>query len=234
VAALVGAVALTLFLGDRIPATGDAERWLFLGGLAATAVTLATWPLARLPRRGAAPVAARPAPVRPRPSVPAARHHAVRLAVALGIAGMVAARAGTASSFAAHSGWLGIGAWIALDPRLDVTLVKGVQRLAGTLAGGALVVAIAALAPAHLWLGWLALALALVAFTLRPVNYAWYCVFLTPVVVLGLGPLDPDPGVLAARLVWTAAGVALALALRLVAWPTHAHAPADGPVPVPA
>src|SRR5262245_8776404 len=76
VAALAGAVALTLILGDRIPATGDAERWLFLGGLAATAVTLATWPLARLPRRGSAPAAARPAPVRPRPSVPAARHHA--------------------------------------------------------------------------------------------------------------------------------------------------------------
>src|SRR5262249_5780342 len=149
-------------------------RWLFLGGLAATAVTLATWPLARLHRPGAAPAAARPAPVRPRPSAAAARHHAVRLAVALGIARLVAAPAGTASSLAAHSGWLGVGAWIALDPRLDVTVTKGVQRLVGTLAGGALVVAIAAVAPAHLWLGWLALAMALVAFTLRPVNYAWY------------------------------------------------------------
>jgi uncharacterized membrane protein YccC len=146
----------------------------------------------------------------------------------------VAARAGTASTFAAQSGWLGIGAWIALDPHLDATVAKGVARLGGTLAGGALVLAIAALAPAHLWLGWLGLGLALVAFTLRPVNYAWYCVFLTPVVVLGLGPLDPDPGVLAARLVWTAAGVALALALRLGAWPTQAHAPVAGPPAVPA
>ena len=61
------------------------------------------------------------------------------------------------------------------------------------------------------------------SFGLRSVNYAWYCVALTPIVVLGFagGPLDYR--ILAARVTWTAAGVALAMIARNVLWTRDAE-----------
>ena len=72
--------------------------------------------------------------------------------------------------------------------------------------------------PGSIWIGWLLVVLAFVAFGLRTVNYAWYCIVLTPIVVLGFtsGPLNLP--VLAARVAWTTVGVLLAVIATTVLW----------------
>jgi uncharacterized membrane protein YccC len=72
--------------------------------------------------------------------------------------------------------------------------------------------------PHGLWIGWLFLALAFVAFGLRTVNYAWYCALLTPIVVLGFADARLDTEVLAARVTWTLVGVVIAAVVRHVLW----------------
>ncbi len=86
------------------------------------------------------------------------------------------------------------------------------------MVGAALTILLAATLPHGIWIGWIFLPLAFVCFGLRSVNYAWYCVVLTPIVVLGFagGPLDPQ--VLAARVTWTVIGVALAVLARTALW----------------
>ncbi len=80
---------------------------------------------------------------------------------------------------------MSLGLWIALQPQPDATRHAPLQRGAGTAVGAVLTLLVASALPAALWPGWLFLAPAFVAFGLRTVNYAWYCVALTPIVVLG-------------------------------------------------
>ena len=152
-----------------------------------------------------------------------ATHHGIRLATALGVSAVVAEVAGHGTPLRPHAFWMAVGVWVVLQPHLHDTVTKGVQRAAGTLVGGALSVALLQTLPTDLWFGWLVLALAFVCFGIRSVNYGWYCVVLTPIVVLGFSPIVADNAVLEARLGWTAAGIVLALAVRFAMWPTASH-----------
>lgn len=229
-APLVGTFArsfgLALILAPELPTTAFAVRWVAIGGLLAVAVTLLTSRLTpdhlRSPGR----------PAGPDRSV--VRHHAVRLALALGVAGAIAQVAGDATPIREHALWLGIGVWIVLQPYLHDTVAKAVQRGTGTVLGGLLTLALVQAVPSGLWVGWLFLVLAFLCFGIRPVNYGWYCVFLTPIIVMGFGPVTHDYAVLEARLGWTVAGSLLALALRFALWPAHGHPvvasePSDAP-----
>ena len=157
-----------------------------------------------------------PAPLRR--SQQSSRTSAAATPCAATVAAPVAALAGETSSFAAHSTWILLGMWIARQPHVSVTRHVALQRGAGTALGALLTLVLVVAVPHGLWLGWLFLALAFVAFGLRTVNYAWYCVLLTPIVVRGFGDAPLDIQVLLARVAWTAAGVALAVLARHVLW----------------
>jgi hypothetical protein len=208
--AVAQAAALTLIIGAALPPGAVTGRFLLAGGLLAVVAVVAT---ARF---------AVPAPVR-HFTTDVAVHHALRLAALLAIAGVVQCLVGTGSEFGSHARWLALGMWVALDPMLDATVMRASQRLAGTFAGAAFIAVLVTALGGHPWLGWVGLALAFIAFSIRPVNYSWYCAALMPVIVLGTGPMVFNGEVLAARVVWTALGVGAALAVRLVAWPTVAH-----------
>ncbi|QXC61177.1 FUSC family protein [Aquihabitans sp. G128] len=165
----------------------------------------------------------------PSPDPLVVRHHAVRLALALGFAGTVAEAVGSSTPIREHALWLGIGVWIVLQPYLHDTVAKAVQRGIGTVAGGLLTLALVQAVPAGLWVGWMFLVLAFVCFGIRPVNYGWYCVFLTPIIVIGFGPVVHDYAVLEARLGWTIAGSLLALLVRFALWPAAGHPRPDAP-----
>jgi uncharacterized membrane protein YccC len=108
--------------------------------------------------------------------------------------------------------------WIALQPGASATRSLALQRGAGTVVGALVTLAFGVVVPHTIWLGWVLAVLAFVAFGLRTVNYAWYCVVLTPIVVLGFAGQPLDHRVLAARVAWTTAGVLLAVAARELLW----------------
>jgi hypothetical protein len=212
--AVASAFALSLIVLAHVPTGAHTALLLLAGGVIAMCLVVTTdalrHPRLRLP--------ALPSPAVVVVEADERRRHAVRLAVTLALAAAVAALAGETSSFAAHSSWMLLGVWIALQPHASVTRHVALQRGAGTALGALLTLFLVAVVPHGLWLGWLFLALAFVAFGLRTVNYAWYCVLLTPIVVLGFGDAPLDVQVLLARVAWTAAGVALAVLARHTLW----------------
>ena len=221
--AVADAFALSLIVLAHVPSGAHTALLLLAGGVIAMGLVVATDAL-RHPRLG---LPALPAPAVSVVEPHERRRHAVRLAVTLALAAAVAALAGDTSSFGAHSTWMLLGVWIALQPHASVTRHVALQRGAGTALGALLTLVLVVAVPHGLWLGWLFLALAFVAFGLRTVNYAWYCVLLTPIVVLGFGDGPLDVQVLLARVAWTAAGVALAVLARHLIWQRE-------PAPAPA
>jgi hypothetical protein len=221
--AVASSFALSLIVLAHAPAGTHTALVLLAGGAGAMALVVATdalrHPGLRLPPLPAPAVAAVAPEERRRP--------AVRLAVTIGLAASLAAVIGEGSAFAAHSSWMLLGVWIALQPHAAVTRHVALQRATGTVAGGLLTVALAVAVPGVVWIGWPFLALAFVAFGLRTVNYAWYCVALTPLVVLGFVQSELDVQVLAARVTWTALGVGLAVVARHVLWRDPAPVAAD-------
>ncbi len=212
--AVASAFALALIVLGHVPGTSHSVMLLLFGGAAAMALVVVTDVL-RHPRLGL--------PALPAPAVPAIdpaerRRHAVRLAVTLGAVATLVALVGESTPFAAHSSWMLLGVWIALQPRTHLTRHMAVQRGVGTALGGLVTVLLAATMPHGLWIGWVFLALAFVAFGLRTVNYSWYCVLLTPIIVLGFADLTLDGQVLLARITWTAAGVLVAVVASHVLW----------------
>lgn len=213
--AVAGAFALGLIVLAHLPVGGHAAWLLAIGGAMAMGLVVATDAL-RHPRLGlpALPTTAA-AVVDPHER----RRHAARLAITIALAAAITAAAGDASAFAAHSSWMLLGVWIALQPHAPMTRHMALQRGAGTAAGALVTLLIAAALPHGLWIGWLFLALAFFAFGLRTVNYAWYCVLLTPIVVLGFAQSARlDVEVLLARVTWTLAGVVLAVVARHLLW----------------
>lgn len=209
-----------LLVSAALPATARTAWLLLLGGAIALVVVLVTQLL--LHPRLALPDLPTSRP--PAPERGDLIRHAFRLAATLFAAGAVAEWIGADSEFAAHSSWMLIGIWIAMQPHAAATRDTALQRSAGTVLGGLLTVALG-FVPHGLWLGWLFLVLAFVAFGLRTVNYAWYCVGLTPIIVLGFAGTDLSTELLVARIVWTAVGVGVAFLARVLLWPGDVDQP---------
>jgi hypothetical protein len=212
--AVASAFALSLIVLAHVPSDAHTALLLLAGGVIAMGIVVASDAL-RHPRLG---LPALPSTAGRIVEPDERRRHALRLAVTLALTAGIAAVAGDASTFAAHSSWMLLGVWIALQPHAAVTRHVALQRGAGTALGALLTLLLAVAFPHGVWLGWLFLALAFVAFGLRTVNYAWYCVLLTPIVVLGFADTPLDVQVLVARVAWTAAGVVLAAVARHVLW----------------
>ena len=208
------AFCLALLVLPRFPHDAHNSILLLVGGAIALAIVVATdalrHPSLRLPELPAA---------RRAPSTPEElRRHALRLGATIAVAATIVLVTGDASTFTARSSWMLIGVWIALQPQQASTRHVALQRGIGTAIGGLLTIPLALALPGTMWAGWILMALVFVSFGLRTVNYAWYCVVLTPIVVIGFagGPLDVR--VLAARVPWTAAGVLLAVLAGRILW----------------
>jgi hypothetical protein len=212
--AVASAFALSLIVLAHVPSSAHTALLLLAGGALAMGLVVATDALQH-PKLGL-PRLPSPAVITVAPHE--RRRHAMRLALTLALAAGVAAVVGTGTTFAAHSSWMLLGVWIALQPHATITRHVALQRAAGTALGAVVTLLVVVAVPHGLWLGWLFLALAFAAFGLRTVNYAWYCVLLTPIVVLGFGDAPLDPQVLLARVAWTAGGVALAVLVRHLLW----------------
>ncbi|HEX6476435.1 MAG TPA: FUSC family protein, partial [Acidimicrobiales bacterium] len=142
--------------------------------------------------------------------------HALRLAVTVGVATLLY-RVLPGS----HSYWLPVTVLMVLKPDFSTTFVRGLGRVAGTLAGAVLATLLAAtLHPGPAALTVLVVLMAFGAFTFYPANYGVYAVFLTGLVVflVAFGGVPTDQAVVN-RAFDTVAGGALAL-LAYAVWPT--------------
>ncbi|MFT3853370.1 MAG: FUSC family protein [Ilumatobacteraceae bacterium] len=150
------------------------------------------------PRIGLPPLpASRPAA----PPRQAVVRHALRLGVTLFVVAAAAHWIGHDTDFAAHSSWMLLGTWIAMQPDRQATTQAALRRGLGTAIGGLVTLVLVGITPSTLWVGWIFFVLAFVAFGLRTVNYAWYCVAMTPIVVVGFAGAELNREVLAARVV---------------------------------
>jgi uncharacterized membrane protein YccC len=145
-----------------------------------------------------------------------AGRHALRLAVAAGLAELLAQATGLIDGR-----WVVLTVFIVLKPDYNSTLGRSVQRAAGTMLGAGLGAAAAQLG--HLGHGELiavASGVVAAAYAVFDVSFLFYSVFLTTFVVLLLDMLGvPAVPAAGARAVDTAIGAALALAVYF-AWPT--------------
>jgi uncharacterized membrane protein YccC len=145
-----------------------------------------------------------------------AGRHALRLAVAAGLAAVLAQATGLMDAR-----WVVLTVFIVLKPDYNSTLGRSVHRAAGTMLGAVLGAAAAQLG--HLGDGALIAAASVViaaAYAVFEVSFLLYSVFLTTFIVLLLDMLGvPAVPAAGARVVDTAIGAALAIAVYF-AWPT--------------
>jgi uncharacterized membrane protein YccC len=117
--------------------------------------------------------------------------------------------------------WATLTAVLLLQPYLPATITRGVQRVAGTIAGGVLATAIAALVHDPLGIAVAAIALAAISAAVLQLNYALYALFLTPTFVLLAEVHARDTHLVELRIANTLLGAGLAVAGALLLWPSR-------------
>ena len=117
--------------------------------------------------------------------------------------------------------WATLTAVLLLQPYLPATLTRGVQRVGGTILGGILASALAALVHDPLVIALLVIALAGVSAAVLSLNYGLYALFLTPTFVLMAEVNAPDVHLVELRIANTLLGAGLAVAGALLLWPTR-------------
>ena len=142
--------------------------------------------------------------------------HAIRVAVTVAVAIVVFEVADIPSGY-----WIPMTVILVLKPDIGATLDRAVQRSLGTIVGaviGAVIVAVvtsdAVLAAVLFPLAWFMVALV-------PLNYAYWAIAITPLVIVIRDTGDiGDWGLAAIRTLNTFVGVALALVAGFVLWPS--------------
>ena len=144
------------------------------------------------------------------PRSPVFRHGirvAATVAIAISIAGAISP---------AHASWIVVTALAVLQPYLGPTLVRVVERVVGTVVGGALAVGLMAAFHAPLALALVMVPLSIAAVVTRPRSYRLFVVFLTPVFLLVADRWHPDSGLALVRIADVAIGGALAIVAAFV------------------
>jgi len=120
-----------------------------------------------------------------------------------------------------HGYWLLLTSLIVLQPHVSGTLRRGLERIVGTVGGGALAAILAATLHAKLTLAAALFPLALLSLAVLPVNYTAFCFFLTPAFVLAWLPYSGDWQLALVRTGNTIAGAILAVLSMLFLFPTY-------------
>ncbi len=143
--------------------------------------------------------------------------HALRLATAVTIAYIL-----TRFLNLSYGYWMTMTVVIIMQPQLATTWARGLERILGSVLGGALAafLGFAFVSPTALLLLIFPLAVATMAF--RPVNYTLFVFFLTPLFVLILDLTHPEvreTAIVLTRAGNTLIGGAIALCASLLLWP---------------
>ena len=119
--------------------------------------------------------------------------------------------------------WLTITLILTMQPFYALTWQRALERIGGTVLGGLVAAVIALVCTTPLAIAATLFPLAILAFTVRSVNYAAFISLLTPLVVLLTEFSQPGTGELyiaGLRALYTLAGGALAVLGCLVLWPS--------------
>jgi uncharacterized membrane protein YccC len=122
--------------------------------------------------------------------------------------------------------WATLTSVLLLQPYLPATLTRGVQRVAGTIAGGLLATLIGAVIHDPLGIAIVAIGFAGVSAAVLMLNYGLYALFLTPTFVLLAEVHARDAHLVELRIVNTLLGAGLAVVGALVMWPSRESASA--------
>jgi uncharacterized membrane protein YccC len=118
-----------------------------------------------------------------------------------------------------HGYWLAMTSLIVLRPFAGETVRRSAERVAGTVAGGIFAAAVTAVFSSHNEILAIVVLCAAGAVALYAVDYAWYCFFLTPTIVLLTLPRMHDWNLALARTEMTVLGAVVAVAAMLLLWP---------------
>jgi uncharacterized membrane protein YccC len=118
-----------------------------------------------------------------------------------------------------HGYWLAMTSIIVLQPYTGETVRKSAQRVLGTVAGAVLAAVLASAIHAEWALPIVIAVGATLSVALYAVDYAWYCFFLTPTIVLLTLPHLRDWHFAAVRMGMTGLGALIAVAAMLLLWP---------------
>ena len=117
--------------------------------------------------------------------------------------------------------WASLTAVLLLQPYLPATITRGLQRVGGTVAGGILATAIAALIHDPLGIALVAIGFAATSAAVLQLNYGLYALFLTPTFVLLAEVHARDSHLVELRIANTLLGAGLAVVGALLLWPSR-------------
>ena len=118
-----------------------------------------------------------------------------------------------------HSYWIGMTSLIVLQPYTGETVRRSGERVLGTVAGAALASLLAVFIHTELSLVLVVSIGAFFTLALYAVDYAWFCFFLTPTIVLMVLPHLRDWHFAALRMGMTCVGALTAVLAMLFLWP---------------
>ncbi len=143
--------------------------------------------------------------------------HAVRVCLVT-----TAALAATLARHGAYTHWLTITLVLVMQPFFATTWQRTLERVAGTLLGGAVAAALSVVTHSRLSLACLLPVLGALALAVRQVSYGVYIAVYTPVVILLVEQVRPHESqihIALARAGYTIAGGLIAILANLVLWP---------------
>jgi uncharacterized membrane protein YccC len=118
-----------------------------------------------------------------------------------------------------HGYWLAMTSLIVLRPFAGETVSRSMQRVAGTVAGGVLAAGFTAVFSSSTELLLLVVACSAACVAFYAVDYAWYCFFVTPAIVLLTLPKLHDWHLAAVRGEMTLLGAVISVLAMLLLWP---------------
>jgi uncharacterized membrane protein YccC len=123
-----------------------------------------------------------------------------------------------------HGYWLAMTSLIVLQPYTGETVRRSAERVVGTVAGAILAAALAAAIHGELGLIAVISGGAVLSVAFYTVDYAWYCFFLTPTIVLLTLPHLQDWRFAEVRMGLTFLGALISVAAMLLLWPERESA----------
>jgi uncharacterized membrane protein YccC len=120
-----------------------------------------------------------------------------------------------------HGYWLLLTSLIVLQPHVSGTMRRGMERIAGTVAGGILAAVLAFALHSELATAAALFPLALLALAILPVNYTAFAFFLTPTFVLAWLPYSGDWQLALTRTANTIVGALISVAAMHFLFPSY-------------